>query len=48
MKLIALALALGLWYRVLPVHPVTDAGFLMLVVAVKLGRYGATIYPDSL
>ena len=45
LQLIALALALGLWYRVLPVHPVTDAGFLVLVVAVKLGRYGSSIYP---
>jgi uncharacterized protein len=44
-KLIALALALGLWYRVLPVHPLTDAGFLLLFAVVKLGRYGATIYP---
>jgi membrane protease YdiL (CAAX protease family) len=44
-KLIALALALGLWYRVLPAVPVVDAGFLVLIVAVKLGRYGAPIYP---
>jgi membrane protease YdiL (CAAX protease family) len=45
MKLAALALALGLWYRVFPVHPVTDLGFLTVVVAVKLGRYTAGIYP---
>ena len=38
-KLIALALALGLWYRVLPAVPVVDVGFLVLIVAVKLGRY---------
>ena len=44
-KLIALALALALWYRVLPAIPVVDVGFLVLVVAVKLGRYGAPIYP---
>src|ERR1019366_5893122 len=44
-KLIALALALGLWYRILPAVPVADAGFLVLLVAVKLGRYGAPIYP---
>ena len=44
-QLIALALTLGLWYRVLPVHPLTDAGFLVLVVAVKLGRYATYIYP---
>jgi membrane protease YdiL (CAAX protease family) len=44
-KLVALALALGLWYRVLPAVPVVDVGFLVLIVAVKLGRYGAPIYP---
>ncbi len=44
-KLIALAVALGLWYRVLPAVPVVDVGFLVLIVAVKLGRYGAPIYP---
>jgi membrane protease YdiL (CAAX protease family) len=44
-KLIALALALGLWYRVLPAVPMVDVGFLVLILAVKLGRYGAPIYP---
>ena len=44
-KLAALALALGLWYRVLPIHPLTDAGFLLMFAAVKLGRYGTGIYP---
>ena len=44
-KLVALALALGLWYRVLPAVPMVDVGFLVLIVAVKLGRYGAPIYP---
>ena len=44
-KLAALALALGLWYRILPLHPLTDIGFLALVAAVKLGRYGVPIYP---
>jgi membrane protease YdiL (CAAX protease family) len=44
-KLAALALALGLWYRVLPAVPIADVGFLVLVVAVKLGRYAAPIYP---
>src|ERR1019366_7376043 len=29
-RLLALALALGLWYRVLPAVPVVDAGFLVL------------------
>jgi membrane protease YdiL (CAAX protease family) len=44
-KLIALALALGLWYRVLPAAPWADVGFLALLAAVKLGRYGVPIYP---
>jgi membrane protease YdiL (CAAX protease family) len=44
-KLIALALALGLWYRVLPAVPIVDLAFLALVVAIKLGRYAAAIYP---
>jgi membrane protease YdiL (CAAX protease family) len=43
-KLIALALALGLWYRVLPAAPVVDVGFLVLVVAVKIGGYTTPIY----
>ena len=44
-KLIALALALGLWYRVLPATPLVDVGFLVLVVAVKIGGYATPIYP---
>ncbi|HTS66754.1 MAG TPA: CPBP family intramembrane glutamic endopeptidase [Candidatus Acidoferrales bacterium] len=44
-KLAALALALGLWYRVFPRHPLTDIAFLGTVVAVKLGRYTAGVYP---
>jgi membrane protease YdiL (CAAX protease family) len=44
-KLVALALALGLWYRVLPTVPVVDVGFLVLVVAVKLCGYTASVYP---
>ena len=44
-QLIALALSLGLWYRVLPVHPLTDAGFLIFVAAVKLCGFGISIYP---
>ena len=44
-KLAALALALGLWYRVLPAHPVSDLGFVAMVVAVKVGKYAAPIYP---
>ncbi|MCX6627505.1 MAG: CPBP family intramembrane metalloprotease, partial [Candidatus Solibacter sp.] len=44
-KLVALALALGLWYRILPAVPLVDAGFLVLVVTVKLSGYGNPIYP---
>jgi membrane protease YdiL (CAAX protease family) len=44
-KLLALALALAFWYRILPPVPIVDVGFLVLIVAVKLGRYGASIYP---
>ena len=44
-KLAALALALGLWYRILPAVPVVDVGFLALIVAVKVGRYAQPIYP---
>ena len=44
-KLAAMALALGLWYRVLPAAPLVDLGFLALVVAIKLGRYAGAIYP---
>jgi membrane protease YdiL (CAAX protease family) len=47
-KLVALALALGLWYRVLPAHPLSDAGFLLLVVAVKIGRFAAPIYATGI
>jgi hypothetical protein len=43
-ELAALALALGLWYLVLPATPLTDIGFLALVVWVSLGRYFEPIY----
>jgi membrane protease YdiL (CAAX protease family) len=46
LKLAAMALALGLWYRVLPVHPVSDIAFLALVVAIKLGRYATALFPS--
>jgi membrane protease YdiL (CAAX protease family) len=45
-KLVALALALGLWYLVLPVNVLVDLGFLALVGAVLLGHYFDGIYPD--
>jgi len=44
LKLIALALVPWLWYRVLPVAPVVDIGFLALVVAVKLSGVLEPIY----
>ena len=44
-KLAAMALALGLWYRVLPAVPAVDLGFLAIVVAIKVGRYTAPLYP---
>jgi membrane protease YdiL (CAAX protease family) len=45
-RLAALALALGLWYRVLPAARVTDAAFLLLIAFVMLGKYFDGIYPD--
>jgi len=44
-QLAALALALGLWYRILPVSAVTDLAFLALVAAVYLFKYFDAIYP---
>ena len=44
-KLAALALALGLWYRVLPAHPAVDLAFLALVAAAKITRYATSLYP---
>jgi membrane protease YdiL (CAAX protease family) len=44
LKLIALALVPWLWYRILPVAPVVDIGFLALVVAVKLSGVLEPIY----
>lgn len=44
-KLTAMALALGLWYRVLPAHPVSDLAFLALVVAIKIGRFATALFP---
>src|SRR6266566_2097065 len=46
-KLTALALSLALWYRVFPPAPIADIGFLALVVAVKIGRFAAPIYPTA-
>ena len=44
-KLIALALALSLWYIVLPAVAAVDLAFLILIAAVLLGRYFDPIYP---
>jgi membrane protease YdiL (CAAX protease family) len=43
-KLVALALALGLWYRVLKPHPASDLAFLALVALVKIGKFATSIY----
>jgi len=45
-QLAALALALGLWYLVLPVSVVTDLAFLVLIAALLLGSYFDRIYLD--
>jgi hypothetical protein len=44
-RLAALALAVSLWYIVLPARPLFDAGFLALFAAVMVGRYFENIYP---
>ena len=44
-RLAALALALALWYRVLPVTIATDAAFLALIAFVMLAKYFDGIYP---
>jgi membrane protease YdiL (CAAX protease family) len=43
-RLVAVALAFGLWYVVLPAKPVVDIGFLAFIPAVLLGKYFNTIY----
>jgi membrane protease YdiL (CAAX protease family) len=43
-RLAALALAVGLWFEVLPASRITDVAFLGLVAAVLLGRYFNPIY----
>ncbi len=44
-QLAALALALGLWYQVLPVCALTDIGFLLLAASVYMFKYFDAIYP---
>jgi len=43
-RLTALALAVGLWYRVLPPSRITDVAFLGLFATVLLGGYSNPIY----
>jgi membrane protease YdiL (CAAX protease family) len=45
LQLAALALALGLWYRVLPVSVPADLGFLALVASVYIFKFFDPIYP---
>ena len=45
LELAALALAIGLWYRILPVSALTDAGFVLLAASVYLLKYFDAIYP---
>jgi membrane protease YdiL (CAAX protease family) len=47
-RLMALGLAAGLWFDVLPVSAVTDLAFLALVPAVILGGVFDSIYPPYL
>jgi membrane protease YdiL (CAAX protease family) len=44
-RLTALALALGLWYLVLPIAIITDLAFLALIASVLVGKYFDLIYP---
>lgn len=44
LRLVALALALGLWYAVLPAAPAVDVAFLALIPVVLLGKYFDPIY----
>jgi membrane protease YdiL (CAAX protease family) len=45
-QLAAVAAGLGLWYVVLPVNIATDAGFLLLIAFLMIGKYFDTIYPE--
>jgi membrane protease YdiL (CAAX protease family) len=44
LRVAALALTMGLWYRVLPKHAIVDVAFLALYPAVLLGGYFDAIY----
>jgi membrane protease YdiL (CAAX protease family) len=43
-RVVAVALAVSLWYMVLPASPLTDLAFLALIASVLLGRYFNAIY----
>jgi membrane protease YdiL (CAAX protease family) len=45
MRLAALALALSLWYVVLPATALADLAYLALIASVMLGKYFDPIYP---
>jgi membrane protease YdiL (CAAX protease family) len=47
-RLVAMALAVGLWYAVLPAAAITDLGFLALAGALIVSKYLAPVYPDYL
>jgi membrane protease YdiL (CAAX protease family) len=44
-KLVAVALALGLWYFALPAKPLADLGFLAFTAALVLSKFFKDIYP---
>jgi membrane protease YdiL (CAAX protease family) len=44
-RLAALAIAVSLWYVILPATPVFDGAFLVLIAAVMVGRYFDSVYP---
>ena len=44
-RIAAVGLALGLWFVVLPKHPILDVAFLALTAFVLLSRYFEPVYP---
>jgi len=42
---LALAVAISLWYVILPANALFDGAFLVLIAAVSVGRYFDSIYP---
>lgn len=45
LRLAAMALALSLWFAVLPPNPLADLSFLVLTAAILLGHYFDPVYP---